>query len=715
MLGLAALSLHGPVVDAAGQKALSKVEARLGLPVTAERVFIRGVGHAGIDRLRIGPANAPIVTARQAIAEISEETRWTTSPWPSTIRVDGVVVHLHSDGTLEGAARALRDLAKQRVPSKTSSTGGVSRRPRPQIEVHDARIVDHGGALLAEDAQLTYADGEFKGTARLIIPALGKCTLVGDAEKILADCAEAITVPLPGGIELVATGMRYDRKGAPQVTLPQVRLTGDPDSRIGQLVNGLAADLTLELTKNAEGRRPIKARFSLPGGGQITARGTADKQAVQVRAEVSNLSLDSVHRTIRGMLSGEVTANIDLAKRTMLVDGEIQLSRFHVTHRAIADGPIGPFKFGLKGQLSVEVPGRDPKKLHATVKDGQVQIGDLVVHVSADVDNTGEAMTLAASARLDALDAGIVAHAVPPGLLPNLQPLRASGLFGFDAKLNIDMAKLKETVVEANLDKRRLKIVEMNDRISFRGLRRQFYTRFEMPDGEMIVRKTGPQSGRWTPLESVPALLPAAIMAQEDGGFMRHGGVSMLHLRGSLIRNLERGRFARGGSTMTMQLARNLFLNRRKTLSRKLEEVILAWLLEKNLSKRELLALYLNVVEFGHGVFGVGDAARHYFHKSPTQLKPVEIAFLTRLLPAPRRFGKQFERNAIDARYGKRMKRLLRRLVKLGKLSQAAYEAADPMMLWKTAPEEVPLDPDQEDTPPDDDDDAPDLEVPDGW
>lgn len=709
------MSLHGPLVDAAGRKALSKVEARLGLPVSAERVFLRGVDRAGVDRLRVGPADAPIVTARSVMAEISDETQWTTSPWPETIRVDGVVVHLHSDGTLEGAARALRDLARQRTKTATTSGGGGgARRPRPRVEVRDARLVDHGGALLAEDAQLTYADGEVKGTAQLIRPPLGKCTLVGDADKIVADCAEAITVPLPGGVQIVATGMRYDRGGAPQVTLPQMRLTGDPDSRVGQMVNGLAADLTLELTKDAQGRRPVKARFSLPGGGQIIARGTADKQAIQVRAEVSKLSLDPVHRTIRGLLSGKVTANVDLAQRTMRVDGQVQLSRFHVTHRAIADGPIGPFTFGMKGTLNVEVPGRDPKKLRAKIDNGEVQVGDLVVQVTADVDNTGDALTLAATAKLEALDAGIVAHAVPPGLLPNLQPLRASGLFGFDAKLAIDMANLKDTVLEANLDKRRLKIVEMNDRISFRSLRRQFYTRFEMPDGEIIVRKTGPQSGRWTPLEAVPPLLPAAIMAQEDGGFMRHGGVSMLHLRGSLIRNLERGRFARGGSTMTMQLARNLFLNRRKTLSRKFEEVILAWLLEKNLSKRELLALYLNVVEFGHEVFGVGDAARHYFHKSPTQLTPVEIAFLTRLLPAPRLYGKQFEKNKITKRYGARMKRLLRRLVKLGKLSQAAYDAADPAMLWNTAPEELPLDPDQEDAPPDDPDDA-DLEVPDGW
>lgn len=713
---MGALSLHGPVLEMGGERALAKVERRLGLPVRAERFYARDASRAGLARLRVGPADAPILTARTVEADISEATQWSLSPWPSRVEVTGVVVHVQGDGTLEGAARALKALAEQRVRSAGGDVEGASpRRPRPSLVVRDARLIDHSGGLLIEDGALTWEDDSFKGTARVVAPPLGKCTLNGNAERIMVDCAEAITVPLPGGVAVVASGARYDRGGAPKVTLTQVRLQATrAASRLANMVDGLTVDLTLELSKDAQGRRPVQARFQLPGGGHIIARGTASEQQAEIRAKVSNLSLDSVHRTVQGSLSGEVRATIDRASKRLEVGGDIRFQRFHVTHQAIAEGPIGPFTFGLKGQLTVDVPGRDLKKLKATLIGGEMQIGEVVAHLEGNVDNTGEALTVAGTARVDPLDAEMVSRAIPPGLTPHLQPLRAAGRFALDARLAIDMANLKDTVLEAKLDKRRLKIVEMNERINFRRLRKQFYTRFEMPDGEIIVRKTGPQSGRWTPLDAVPPLLPAAIMAQEDGGFMRHGGVSMLHLRGSLIRNLERGRFARGGSTMTMQLARNLFLNRRKTLSRKLEEVILAWQLEKNFSKQELLALYLNVVEFGEEVFGIGDAARHYFHKSPTQLTPVEIAFLTRLLPAPRTFGKQFERNAVDKRYGKRMMRLLRRLVKLGKLSQAAYEKADPAQLWQTAPpDELGVDPtplDQEDAPP-----PGELEIPDGW
>lgn len=712
-MGLGALSLHGPVLEAGGERALKKLEARLGLPVQAERFYARSAAKAGLERLRIGPADAPIVTARSVVADIAEDTRWSTSPWPSAVTVSGIVVHVQGDGTLEGAARALRALAKQR--KRGESKGGTSgpRRPLPAVKLLDVRLIDHAGGLLIEDGEFTYTDAGFKGTARVVEPRLGKCTVTGDAERILADCAEAVTLPLPAGVQIVASGARFQRSGAPRITLPQVKLkASDPNSRLGSMVDGLAADLTLELNKDDRGRRPIRARFQLPGGGQIEARGTADSELVEVRAQVSNLSLDSVHHTVQGTLSGDVRATIDRRKRAVEVGGNINLTRFHVTHAAIADGPIGPFTFGLKGQLNADLPTADPKKFKASLIGGQMQIGDVVMHLEGAVDNTGEALTLNGTARIDPIEAEMVSRAVPPGLMPNLQPFRASGRFALDAQIALDMANLKEMVLKADLDTRRLKVVEMNDRISFRRLRKQFYTRFEMPDGEIIVRKTGPQSGRWTPLDAVPPLLPAAIMAQEDGGFMRHGGVSMLHLRGSLIRNLEDGRFARGGSTMTMQLARNLFLNRRKTLSRKLEEVILAWQLERNFSKKELLALYLNVVEFGEEVFGIGDASRHYFHKSPTKLRPVEIAFLTRLLPSPRRYGKQYEKGEIDKRYGARMKRLLRRLVKLGKLSQAAYEAAEPANLWNTSGDETgdPTPLDQEDAPP-----GGELEVPDGW
>ena len=132
-----------------------------------------------------------------------------------------------------------------------------------------------------------------------------------------------------------------------------------------------------------------------------------------------------------------------------------------------------------------------------------------------------------------------------------------------------------------------------------------------------------------------------------------------------------------------MQLTRNLFLNRRKTLSRKLEELCLTWLLEKRLSKNEMMALYINIVEFGPNLFGIKEASEHYFNKHPSALRAEEIVALTRMLPGPRLYAKFFERKRFSQAYTNRVNRLLALLVKRGHLNQEDYQEITPTSLWE--------------------------------
>jgi membrane peptidoglycan carboxypeptidase len=99
---------------------------------------------------------------------------------------------------------------------------------------------------------------------------------------------------------------------------------------------------------------------------------------------------------------------------------------------------------------------------------------------------------------------------------------------------------------------------------------------------------------------------------------------------------LKAGRFVRGGSTVTMQLAKNLYLHREKTLSRKLQEAVLTMLLEQSLTKEQILELYLNVIEFAPGLYGIGPAAAHYFHSTPRELSLGQALYLVTLLPNPK-------------------------------------------------------------------------------
>jgi monofunctional glycosyltransferase len=145
----------------------------------------------------------------------------------------------------------------------------------------------------------------------------------------------------------------------------------------------------------------------------------------------------------------------------------------------------------------------------------------------------------------------------------------------------------------------------------------------------------GPASPYWTPLGAISETLKVAVIKAEDDRFYEHDGFDWREIRASLQTNLERGRYARGASTITMQLARNLFLWREKSLARKGLEVYLTWRLERTLPKGRILELYLNVVEWGPGVYGIGEASRHYFDKHPSELSLGESAMLAAILPNP--------------------------------------------------------------------------------
>jgi monofunctional biosynthetic peptidoglycan transglycosylase len=146
---------------------------------------------------------------------------------------------------------------------------------------------------------------------------------------------------------------------------------------------------------------------------------------------------------------------------------------------------------------------------------------------------------------------------------------------------------------------------------------------------------------RWVSLDRVSRHLLHALIASEDAGFFDHGGLDWQALRESLATNWERGRFARGGSTVTQQLAKNLFFTTDKNLLRKAREVIVARWLERDLSKKRILELYVNVIEWGRGLYGCEAAARHYYGRSCASLGPEQAAGLAAMVPNPRRLNPQ--------------------------------------------------------------------------
>jgi monofunctional biosynthetic peptidoglycan transglycosylase len=140
---------------------------------------------------------------------------------------------------------------------------------------------------------------------------------------------------------------------------------------------------------------------------------------------------------------------------------------------------------------------------------------------------------------------------------------------------------------------------------------------------------------RWIPLRKIPRQTLHAIVVAEDGTFYTHGGLDWFEIRASMERNVKEGRAARGASTITQQLAKNLYLSTAKTPLRKLKEVVITFLLESRLSKDRILEIYVNVIEWGRGIFGIDAASRAYFGKSASALTLDESLRLAAVIPSP--------------------------------------------------------------------------------
>ena len=144
---------------------------------------------------------------------------------------------------------------------------------------------------------------------------------------------------------------------------------------------------------------------------------------------------------------------------------------------------------------------------------------------------------------------------------------------------------------------------------------------------------------KWTPISRISPYLVKAVLIAEDDKFYQHEGFDYEAIQKAIETDIKRKKIKFGGSTISQQLAKNLYLTPSKNPLRKLREAVLTWRLERTLSKKRILEIYLNVAEWGEGIFGIGAASSHYFGKPPAALTPEEAARLATALPNPRRYN----------------------------------------------------------------------------
>ncbi len=402
---------------------------------------------------------------------------------------------------------------------------------------------------------------------------------------------------------------------------------------------------------------------------------------------------------------GASACSVDAGRRGLDVTGSSRTDRVLLRGRPLAE--LGALDFQLRTETGEEVVRLSLRALarglvlESSATNGDANGGDESPGAGGDVELEVDASLRPRPGSLEAerirlLSAGVEAKGrlsveggtTDPRIDVELDVAQADvgrllAPAGLGLASDLGSASLEAQVRGRLLDPASLVV---NDRLRFTPPRRippeiarlkgPFRQRVRGTDGRLHEILVSPDAPDFLPLAEVPPLFVRALLIGEDAGFFGHAGVDLKELPAALAEDLKRGAFVRGASTISQQLAKNLFLSRKRTLARKLEEIALALLLDSTLGKTRVLEIYLNVIEWGPGIFGLRPAARHYFGKEPADLTPRQIAFLVCLIPGPIKYQRSFASGELSPFFEGQVAGLLGKLESVGALSEAEHEAA---------------------------------------
>ncbi|MEO8534681.1 MAG: biosynthetic peptidoglycan transglycosylase [Flavobacterium sp.] len=253
---------------------------------------------------------------------------------------------------------------------------------------------------------------------------------------------------------------------------------------------------------------------------------------------------------------------------------------------------------------------------------------------------------------------------LPDGLFTHFQGMEATGNFDYKLDFKFNKNKPNTLVFDSKLNKEDLRITKYGE-ADLNKLNGEFVYRAIIQNVLQRPILVGNSNPNYTPLDQISPYLRKSVLTTEDPSFFSHRGFINEAFKQSILKNIRTKKFSRGASTISMQLIKNVFLTREKTVSRKLEEILLVYILENNriVSKERMLEVYFNIIEWGPNVYGIGEASHFYFQKSPSALNVDECLFLATIIPKPRKFMYQFNDEGNLRDYAVKNQKFLRNLM----------------------------------------------------
>jgi hypothetical protein len=328
--------------------------------------------------------------------------------------------------------------------------------------------------------------------------------------------------------------------------------------------------------------------------------------------------------------------NIDKSGDELHIDGFTSITNFRINHPKIAskDVVIKNARFDYRFLLGSDFISIDSS---STVQFNQVKLRPYISY-ETEVDTIYKLKVV-----IPKMKAQDFIFSLPDGLFTHFQGMQAEGTFDYKLDFKFNKNKPDQLVFDSNLKKENLKITKYGE-ANLTKLNGEFVYRAIIKNVLQRPILVGSSNPNYTPTDQISPYLRKCVLTTEDPSFFSHHGFINEAFKQSIVKNIKTKKFSRGASTISMQLIKNVFLTREKTVSRKLEEILLVYILENNriVSKERMLEVYFNIIEWGPNVYGIGEASRFYFQKSPSELTFNECLFLARIIPSPRKFMYQF-------------------------------------------------------------------------
>lgn len=399
----------------------------------------------------------------------------------------------------------------------------------------------------------------------------------------------------------------------------------------------------------------------------------ADERRVSVGIQAPDLMVPYIRRRLGAEVSfNRLYLSFTQQKENgkLVLSGKTEVDGLAVFHRRLSPERINLDEGELDFHLNVEP--------HALELDSAstVRFNRLQFHPYLRLEPPAH---LIASIHKPSFPAEELFGSLPHGLFENLEGIRVAGNLSYDFGLDADLACPDSLQFHSDLRPEHFRILGYGT-TNLSKMSEEFeYTAYE---DEMPVRTfpVGPSWNHFLPLDSVPQLMRMAVLQSEDGGFFYHQGFLPDAIRQAMAYDLKARRFARGGSTISMQLVKNVFLNRRKNIARKLEEALIVWLIEQNrlTSKERMFEVYLNIAEWGPRIYGLLEASEFYFGKRPSQLTLEECIYLASIIPKPKHFRSSFDASGrLKENQEGHFRLVARRMAAKGVISEEAAEGID--------------------------------------